>query len=355
MKKATHVQFNPGMLFNVSSFAQPNEPAGELLSCTVLCLPGAQPGQPVRVRVFTGDMNGTLREFNCDTGTWAQSRSAKHDGPVTALLAVHDWLFVGLHVPNANGPMGVLKAYNLGDNREFNLVDSRGLPAAHMVSVKCLIAGSGLLVSGGGEGQVKAWKFGQNWSLAGVYGGDVGAHDQEVDCMSTKIPNLLISGSHRGEVKVWRLGEGECTAHVQAHQGPIGAMDVLSVAEDKHYLLTCGELDNNLRLWLVLPNQLQGIHQMTLAPPHINKAIPNTALRVVKVGNQQQLFIGAHNGSVQVYNMRGETNFQRLGVVDGHERQTKVLMFETVEVPGGVMLCIATAKGFVNWFQVAVQ
>jgi WD40 repeat protein len=356
IKIASHVQFNPSMVFNVSRFLQGEREAQ--LSCSALSIVQI-PNEAPRVSVYTGDLDGQMREFNFNvsTGAWMQPRHAQHDGPVTCLLIVGNWLFVGVKSPAPTRSLGLVKAYNLVDNSQYVFQDHRGLPAAHLLSVRCICVSQQLLITGGGEGHVKAWSFSANqWNLHGAYGGDAGAHSGEVVAMSAKCAGTLITASAKGDMKSWNPVNGACIADaVQGHIGAIGALDVLSVGQT-NFVVTCGEQDGFVRLWSA--PALQIMHQITVAsPPQPGMSAkphnPMTAIRIVQVGREQHLFVGFRNGSIQVYHMRDPSNFERLGVVDGHRRQAKIVSIDVVASNG--MVCVVTENGDVNWFHLAVD
>jgi WD40 repeat protein len=180
-----------------------------------------------------------------------------------------------------------------------------------------------------------------------------GHHLKVVDNVS-----LLFSTSNRGELKMWHLTEGRFIgSNPTAHQGPICALDVLAVSDTQFYVLTAGAEDALVRLWSASPTGLSQLHQISTAPPpnpSMNRTPnPLSAMRVIQVKQGvQQLFVGFRNGSIQVYTLKDVTRWERLGVVDGHQRQTKVLGFDTVDTsPTAKMLCAVMENGNVNWFQ----
>jgi WD40 repeat protein len=219
------------------------------------------------------------------------------------------------------------------------------------------------LVTGGGDGQVKAWNYvpdatgGGKWNLHGLYGGDSGAHSAEVVAMSAKCPGSLITASSAGDLKSWRLVDGTViTDNKQGHVGAISAIDVLSVDPETHFVVTCGEQDSFVRLWSA--PALVPLYQITVQPPSGAPGMaarphnPTTAMKIVQVGQQQHLFVGMRNGTVNVYHMKDQKHFEKLGFVDGHQRKAKIIGFDTIST-GVAMLCVVTDKGFVNWFRLA--
>ena len=361
-KIASHVQFDPSMMVNVSSFLAPGERPAQLASFAISYLPATTPGQPSRVSVYTGDQSGVMREFT-HNGTWVQTRKAQHEGPVTSLLAVDVWLFVAIQQSSpSGGVIGVVKAYNLANNTQTTLIDpSSGIPGAHFNSVRCMCAAQQWLITGGGDGQVKAWSFAQDpatgegkWTLHGMYGGGVAHQNGEVTAMSGKCAGSLITGSGSGELKSWRLVDGTMQAAVQAHVGPIASMDVLSAGPDNQFIVTCGANDSYVRLWK--GPTLEKLHELTVQPPPsvvpgapVHHQNPVTSLKIIQVGQVPQLFVGMWNGTVVVYHMKDVRHFEKLGFVDGHQRKTSILGFELLSTMP--FLCMVSDKGFINWFR----
>lgn len=344
LKLASNVEFNGGMLLKVMSFARPEESAGPL-SAFALSSPGP-------VRVFTGDVNGNLREFECDSGVWRQSRIAKHEGPVTAVLAVDVWLFVGVDVRDAGtgAMLGVVKVYNLATNAEMRLVtNATTMPAAHFLSVRCMCAAPPYLITGGADGQIKAWKLdpAAGWVSHGVYGGTGGAHPNlGVITVKPVGTDALVSGSTTGTLKIWGLTNGNEMAAVQAHIGDIGAVDVITV-NGSSFITTAGSNDTAIRLW-GFPT-LQPLYELRIGS-NPNIVNPISALKTIVSPTQQHfLFIGFRNGSAQVWLMKDSSNFVKLGAIDGHERKSRVMGFDTSAAAGN-MVCLVTDRGDVNWF-----
>ncbi|KAH9259927.1 hypothetical protein BASA81_001687 [Batrachochytrium salamandrivorans] len=364
-RMAQHVKFVPGMHFNICKVAQ-------LVPSTVVtgfCLnlipnPALPPGSAPRVQLFTSAMDGSMIEFNCDTGLWQKSRGTIMPGPTTCVLAVDSWVFVAYLI---GGDRGAIKAFNLSSGREFVLMDGVGtqtLDAAHLGKVTCMTVGNNMLVTGGSDGQAKAWNFlGEDqggWQLFGTFASPLG-NGEEISCMKP-LPKLglLFTCTTIGSIKMWRLNEGTLIGiFPNAHQGSICGLDMLNVGLDQVFLLTAGLGDMFIRLWQVNTNGLIPVHQVSTIPPsnpnYTSKPpVPLSAIKIIQtLGHQpeHQLFVGSQNGSINVYRLKSTTQFDRIGVVDGHQRFSKVVGFDVVPTgPGSQMMCAITENGNVNWF-----
>lgn len=351
-KMASHVVFDRSMLLNVNvQGEQPSKLSSFSLSCVMTAA-----GQPPSVNVFTGDLNGVTKFFGFEASGWMMTNKIQQEGIITSVFSVHPFLFVAIQQKAPNGhPFGVIKAYNLSTQAQALLQDPSMMPASHNIAVRCMVQTGEFLVSGGSDGHVKAWRMKEDgsWECRGRFGGDA-AHGSEVTAMSGKISGILVSGASQGDLRVWRSADGTALAQSGGHVGPVAAIDALIVNETTQFILTCGESDGHIRMWQA--PTLTPIYQVTVQPPLTPgvQARPNnpiTALKVVTVGNSQQLFVGFWNGNVSVYMMRSENNFQKLGFLDGHERKTKVLAFDTVPTGQAPMLCVVTDNGCVNWYR----
>ena len=353
-KTVQHVQIDASMILNVAAFLQPGEHPVQLSTYAISKTPAA-PGQAPQVRVYTGDVAGVMREFNFGQG-WIQSRKAQMEGSILSMLSVDIYLFVGIQQTNGADMVGLVKAFNLGDGSQQMLQDPQlmPLPVAHRFGVRSIIQAGQFLITGGMDGQVKAWGFNNGlWNLHGKYGGDAGAHAGEVTAISGKCAGSLITASARGDVRSWRLVDGTIINDAQqAHIGPVAAIDVFVASPENQYVLTCGDSDGYVRMWSA--PALVPLHQVSVQPPPTPEmmqrpANPATAMKIIQIAGTPQLFVGFRNGSTNVYLMKDTNNFERLGFVEGHERKTKVLGFDIVD--GANMLCLVTDKGMVNWFR----
>lgn len=332
---AENVGFIREMLLNVPRISQ----APCTLSAFVIG------GIPPDIQVYTADESGNLREFSFSETEkrWKQSNSASFQGrKITALLSANMWLFVGIVYPGeGNQLFGMIKAINLQNTKTFDI-------PAHTISIKCLEVGIDMLLSGGGDGRIKAWKFSndtEGWKFVGEFNGDVGAHQGEITNLNTKSPFFLISSSNSGELKAWKLSDGTLVAGTQAHHGSVIGLDFIP----ESYIVTCGQDYQNfiIKVWSITTNVITQIHEINPSP---GRNIALTTIRVIPVNGQQQLYVGKVDGTVLVYHLVNPSQFDRLGFVKGHSRSAPVVSIKYVELAN--KLCVVTMDGLVNWFAV---
>ncbi|XP_024531223.1 zinc finger CCCH domain-containing protein 48 isoform X1 [Selaginella moellendorffii] len=177
--------------------------------------------------LFTGATDGTLRAWDCNSGT--VSDTLRLEGPVEALASGFGWIFAGAGHE--------VLAWNVKFSQQT-------LQARAPGNVNALAVGKGLLVAGLGSGEVCAWEFGSG-ELKST--GTLSKHPSAVTAL-TVAGGRVYSGSRDGSIRVCEAETGKsCATIVKAHAGELTGLLCW-----ESFLLSCS-LDSFIKVWAATP------------------------------------------------------------------------------------------------------
>ena len=129
-------------------------------------------------------------------------------------------------------PVGMIHLLNPTTCTTLAIKKSEDLPYAHPQSIRSFLVteaeGITYVISGGGEGQIRIWKFDQANSKFDLLS-TLEGHTREVTCLYLFEGRLLWSGSVDRNIRVWELASQRCVGTLNAASG--GHTDAVTTLE----------------------------------------------------------------------------------------------------------------------------
>ena len=324
-----------------------------------------------RAVIVSAGLDGTVKLFDA-TGNCTSTQSLGPGVQIGALCAALGWLFVGYKGPAGPGrTAGFVKAFNFNEasvpQQEFKLRPD--FPAAHEDQVNdiVVIAEHQMVITGGADGAIRAWKPGADcWTMAGDLGAprmpgqSKLAHPAPVTAMAL-FEGRLFSGDQQGNIKAWSVpgngaeiqsfrGHGKQVSHIIGWSDPMNAQQKV--------LLTCAH-DGNICVWQVAPLAQQQQLGGAVNPKALHTETPRRGKAVLTIlptaypsnnggGLQQALICGFDDGTIQGFNL---PNFQNLGYLSGHTRYKPITKLIGVAAGNATQVYAASMTGNLTCFQ----